>query len=281
MWLYVYVNVYFQSPTNSMKPKHSVNSIKNYRTKQLVVFGAFYVTAFCSLQAQYTDSLTTRHDKATIALTASFPNHFSLKSYFIPGFLTAYGMFALRNEELIEFDNSIKNEVWTEPKHKPITVDNYLQYAPGLAVFGLRAAGIYGKNNLRDEALLYLISNAVMGAMVNPLKMATHLQRPDGFGRNAFPSGHTATAFVGAEFLNQEYKDRSPWFSVAGYTLATGVGVMRIYNNRHWMRDVVAGAGIGIISTKFTYWVYPKIRKILFEKKDCEKINSYELSHLL
>jgi membrane-associated phospholipid phosphatase len=40
-----------------------------------------------------------------------------------------------------------------------------------------------------------------------------------------------------------------------------------VYNNRHWGRDVVAGAGVGIISTQLAYWIYPKIQKMLRKKK--------------
>jgi len=230
-----------------------------------------------SLKAQYTDSLITGTNEKIIS---TYKNPLLLKPYFIPAFLTSYGLFAMKDEELQDLDNSIKEELWTDIKHKPITIDNWLQYAPAFSVFGLRAAGIPGKNNLKDEIALYLLSNAVMGAIVNPLKFATHLQRPDGFGKNAFPSGHTATAFVGAEFMNQEYKDRSTWYSVAGYTLATGVGFMRIYNNRHWMRDVATGAGIGMISTKLSYWLYPKIKNAIFEKKELREARVYEMSHI-
>jgi PAP2 superfamily len=260
--------------------KHCITSWNDDFLKKTVILTALSVCSFFSLTAQYTDSLLAPENKEILPTNFLDPHHFSLRSYFIPSFLTCYGMFAMKNEELKELDNSIKNEVWIEAKHKPINVDNYLQYVPGLAVFGLRAAGIYGKNGLGDEIMLYLISNAVMGAIVNPLKMATHLRRPDGFGKNAFPSGHTATAFVGAEFLSQEYKGHSGWYSVAGYALAGSVGLMRIYNNRHWMRDVAAGAGIGMISTKFTYWLYPKINKAWFEKRDLEKIQRYNMSHL-
>ena len=34
---------------------------------------------------------------------------------------------------------------------------------------------------------------------------------------------------------------------------------MRVYNNRHWINDVVGGAAIGYMSTAFAYWLYPKI----------------------
>jgi membrane-associated phospholipid phosphatase len=53
-----------------------------------------------------------------------------------------------------------------------------------------------------------------------------------------------------AEFMHQEYKDQSVWYSIAGYTAATATGVLRMYNVRHWFSDVVAGAGIGILGTK-------------------------------
>lgn len=248
--------------------------------KKIIVFVSFIFFFFFSSNAQYIDSLVTQADKKIISREPSSENHLLFKPYFIPAFLTSYGFLAMKNEDLKDLDNSIKEEVWIDQIHKPVTIDNWLQYAPAFSVFGLRAAGVPGKNSLRDEIFLYLMSNAVMASIVNPLKFATHLQRPDGFGKNAFPSGHTATAFVGAEFLNQEYKDRSPWYSVAGYTLATGVGFMRIYNNRHWMRDVATGAGIGMISTKLSYWLYPKIKKDFSGKRELEQARVYEIGHL-
>ena len=41
-------------------------------------------------------------------------------------------------------------------------------------------------------------------------------------------------------------------------------GFLRMYNNKHWLSDVVAGAGIGIMSTKIAYWIYPVIKRKLF-----------------
>ena len=58
--------------------------------------------------------------------------------------------------------------------------------------------------------------------------------------------------------MNQEFGWRSPWYSVAGYSMATATALLRIMNNRHWAGDVIAGAGIGILSTKFSYWLYSK-----------------------
>jgi membrane-associated phospholipid phosphatase len=36
-----------------------------------------------------------------------------------------------------------------------------------------------------------------------------------------------------------------------------------MYNNKHWLNDVLAGAGVGIASTQFAYWLYPKMQKLL------------------
>jgi membrane-associated phospholipid phosphatase len=71
----------------------------------------------------------------------------------------------------------------------------------------------------------------------------TRIERPDGSSYNS-SLGHTANAFASAEFLWQEYKDVSIWYGISGYIIASGTGVLRIYNNRHWLTDVAAGAGI-------------------------------------
>jgi len=107
----------------------------------------------------------------------------------------------------------------------------------------------------------------MMGITVQTIKKITKVQRPEGFGTNAFPSGHTATAFAGAEFLHQEYRDISPWYGIAGYAAATTTGILRMYNNKHWFRDVVAGAGFGILATDAAYYLEPVIAKKLFHKK--------------
>ena len=90
---------------------------------------------------------------------------------------------------------------------------------------------------------------------LNAFKYGIGIERPDNSTKNSFPSGHTFTAFTGAEVLRREYGEEYPWIAVAGYTVATIVGMMRIYNNRHWAGDVLAGAGLGILSTTLVYWV--------------------------
>ena len=107
-----------------------------------------------------------------------------------------------------------------------------------------------------------------MSVSVLSLKSITKVERPDGSGNNSFPSGHTATAFAGAEFLWQEYKDVSVWYGISGYIVAVGTGAFRIYNDKHWLTDVAAGAGIGILSTKVAYWINPWIQDKIFKSKE-------------
>lgn len=103
-----------------------------------------------------------------------------------------------------------------------------------------------------------------MAGFVNSLKYTTHEIRPDNSSNNSFPSGHTATAFMCATILHKEYGMKSPCYSIGGYTLAGLTGVTRQLNNRHWIGDVLVGAGIGIISTDLGYF----LANLIFNRKD-------------
>jgi len=198
---------------------------------------------------------------------ATYKRPFPVQSFILPAALIGYGFTALNNSGLKSINNKVKEEIWTEDPHKKLPLDNYLMFAPAAAVYGLNAMGIHGKNNFRDRTILYLMANVFANGAVFSLKSTTHQLRPDGSAYNSFPSGHTAEAFASAEFMRQEYKDVSPWYGVAGYAMATATGVLRLYNNKHWVSDVVTGAGIGIASTKLAYWLYPYIKHALWKDK--------------
>lgn len=138
-------------------------------------------------------------------------------------------------------------------------VDDYLQYSPMVATYALDLCGIDAAHNFKDRTIILAMAYATMGIAVNGIKLAASERRPDSPARNSFPSGHTATAFMGAELMRREFKGSSPVAAYSGYAVATAVGVLRICNNRHWVNDVVAGAAIGIASTKLAYWLYPRI----------------------
>ena len=135
-------------------------------------------------------------------------------------------------------------------------IDNYTQFSGIALTAGLKLAGVEGRSSWPRLFASSMASYAVMAAFVNSIKYTASEMRPDGSTRNSWPSGHTATAFVGATILHKEYGlTRSPWYSIAGYSLATATGVMRVLNNRHWVSDVLSGAGIGILSTELAYGI--------------------------
>ena len=144
------------------------------------------------------------------------------------------------------------------PKRKFTHIDDYTQYLPALVVFTLDAAGLKGRNKPQQQLLLYALGNVTAAVIVQPMKRIVQRERPNSSDFRSFPSGHTITAFVAAEFLHQEYGHYSPWISIAGY--ATATGYLRLYNNQHWLGDVLAGAAIGMASTKFIYWINREIK---------------------
>lgn len=197
---------------------------------------------------------------------------FHYKPLIVPAILVGYGVLGFENHNITSFNAQIREEV-SEDIDEKITIDDFSQYAPMAAVYGLNAAGIKGRNNFGNRSLIMATSYLVMSSAVLGLKSATKVERPDGSSDNSFPSGHTATAFAGAEFLWQEYKDKSILYGISGYVVATGTGLFRMYNNRHWLTDVATGAGIGILSTKIAYWINPYLQNKILGNKD-KKVSS-------
>lgn len=133
-------------------------------------------------------------------------------------------------------------------------IDDYTQFFGPAMTVGLKLGGYEGRSDWPRLLASAGLSYAIMAGFVNGIKYTAKEMRPDGSTANSWPSGHTATSFVGATILHKEYGlTRSPWFSVAGYGVAAATGVMRVLNNRHWVSDVMSGAGIGIMSTELGY----------------------------
>jgi hypothetical protein len=204
--------------------------------------------------------------------SAKKANNFSFKykSLIIPSVLIGYGVVGLTNPTLKDVNTSTKNE-FREHDDKKVDIDDFSQYSPFLSVYALNAMGIKGKSNFKDRTIVLATAYLIMGGSVSILKKATNVTRPDGSNKRSFPSGHTATAFMGAEFLYQEYKDVSVWYGITGYVVAASTGFFRMHNEKHWLTDVAAGAGIGILSTKIAYRIHPIIKRVIF--KDRNNIN--------
>jgi len=189
------------------------------------------------------------------------------QSFSPPAALITYGLLAQGNNSLKKLDFSTQYEIIEDHPGFSTKIDNYLQCSPVFAVYFLNAVGVKGKNNFKDRTIVLALSTIIASGFVTSIKSISHVQRPDGSSYNSFPSGHTAAAFAGAEFLRMEYKEVSPWYGITGYVVAAATGALRVYNNRHWLSDVIAGAGFGILSTKLAYIIYHPLQKKLFKNK--------------
>lgn len=189
------------------------------------------------------------------------------KSFIMPAALIGAGALSFFSSDARKVNDVVKSSIWTAGNERKLYIDNYTIGIPVVAVYGLNLAGVKGKNNLLDRTILLGMSSVICNAVTFSTKKLTGELRPNGADNLSFPSGHTAEAFVAADFMHQEYKDVSPWLGVAGYAAAVGTGVLRMYHDKHWFNDVLAGAGVGILSTRFSYWLYPKIKDKFFSKK--------------
>lgn len=232
--------------------------------KILKLFLILLCLSMTKAQAQEAnDSISYMLDRPSRSIN---PYHFNIKQVVVPSILIGVGIIGLESDWLKFQNNEVRDELQENIDHA-VTFDDFSQYVPMVAVYGLNWCGVKGKHDLVDRTIILATAYSLMAITVNGLKLTSKVERPDGSTRNSFPSGHTATVFMGAEFLRREYKDVSPWIGVAGYTVAIGTGFFRMYNNRHWLNDIIAGAGIGILSTEVAYWLYPVISKTFFRNR--------------
>ncbi len=150
--------------------------------------------------------------------------------------------------------------------NKLLRFDNYLQYLPIGTFVVLKFLGVPSPHNHRQILCRAACCGLFEIAIVNSLKYTVKELRPDRSSHNSFPSGHTASAFMGAEMLRLEYGETSAWIPAAGYAVALFTGFMRIYNDRHWAGDVLAGAGLGIFMANLSFWINGKIDNALCKK---------------
>jgi membrane-associated phospholipid phosphatase len=175
----------------------------------------------------------------------------SYKTYLIPASLVAYGLICWGDNGLPS-SKQIYNYRQEHYNNFNTSIDDYLVFAPSVALIVLDACKIKSKSDILNQGLLTAKSIAISLGIINILKYSTQVSRPDGSANNSFASGHSAAAFTLAEVLHQEFNDK-PWIYVSGYAVATSIAGMRILNNKHWFSDVFVGAGIGMVATKLIY----------------------------
>ena len=213
----------------------------------LYVFGLLFLLSGRAMAAD-ADSVATRMSLVSYS--------FNPKSLILPASLITVGAVGTAIDGMNDFHLfSRKDSV------RRIHVDDYLEWGMLGWVFVCDLIG-KEKHNWVDQLCLVAIAEGLNAAMTRTLKYTINETRPDG-GRHSFPSGHTANAFLGAHIAWKEFKDSSPVLAYSGYALALFVAGSRLYNNRHWVADVVAGAGFGILSVELAYLCYFPVRNAI------------------
>ena len=221
--------------------------------KSLVIILSILILSCSITSGQVADTLDTSMEK---------PKKIFVNSFLAPTILIAAGVATMYDRGWYSSYDAYECIQENYPDFHS-NLDDYLVFLPAAGVYGLNWAGVKGKNNFIDRSLIYLVSVSLAAATNAIIKGSTDVLRPDGSDYNSFPSNHTALAFVSATFLHMEYKDQSIWYGIAGYSIATATGMLRMLNNEHWMSDVLVGAGIGILTTKVSYLLYPLVKNCL------------------
>ncbi|RJG42498.1 phosphatase PAP2 family protein [Motilimonas pumila] len=99
-----------------------------------------------------------------------------------------------------------------------------------------------------DGTVALFKSSVSTAVLTHGLKFAVNKTRPDFSADNSFPSGHTSAAFSGASFLYTRYG--ASW-GLPAYALAAYTGWSRVHGDRHYWDDVIAGAGIAVLSNLY------------------------------
>lgn len=196
--------------------------------------------------------------------------NFEWRQTILPASLIGVGALALAPSFYRNGSRAVTREVIDlRGDNKPLEFDDYIQYLPVAGSLLLGCTGIKARHSFRDRVFIIATSYATLAVLTSVPKYCIDEKRPEFAGHNSFPSGHTATAFMGAELVRIEY---GRWYGIGAYTIATGVGFLRMYNGRHWLHDVVAGAGVGILSARVGEWSCVLWQK-LFEKKGKKEMN--------
>lgn len=170
----------------------------------------------------------------------------SIARLVIPSVFIGTGLYTLSNNH--SFNRfRIRNALLNHTNGYRTNLDDYLRLGPTILSAALTGAGVKGRSTPLERAGLWLTANAIAGVVTTSLKYTTRYVRPDGSNRLSFPSGHTSFAFAGAGVLDREFGRTTVLIPIAGYAMAGTTGIVRMVNDKHWISDVLVGAGIGLL----------------------------------
>ena len=184
--------------------------------------------------------------------------HIRARQLAIPTSFILCGAWGVSNGWFCSVKENVKDDFQRLRGNCRFRVDDQLQYIPVAGNLGLGMIGAKPRHPMRERIAATATAYTVMGIMVNTVKFMVNEKRPDSGALNSFPSGHTATAFMGAELVREEYGNI---YGAGAYVFASGIAFLRLYNDRHWLNDIIAGAGVGILSARIGHWLLPVERR--------------------
>ncbi|GAB3848708.1 hypothetical protein GCM10028822_12000 [Hymenobacter terrigena] len=173
------------------------------------------------------------------------------KAVAIPAVMITYGAITAQGDAGVNHDA----RTYVQKQFRPVNtmIDNTVIFLPYLELGAVALAGVESRNDRINTLLIIAKGEAIMLASTFAVKYLANEQRPNQADNLSFPSGHTAQAFLAASIVHTEFRDKSQWYGVGAYTIATSVAALRMINDKHWQSDVVAGAGFGILSAHLAY----------------------------
>jgi len=218
---------------------------------KLVLYILFF--SFLSVNAQKNESKSSINNAQLSDTLQTNKKRSLLKKSIVPASLISVGLIINNSDFEKNLQENLRNSVGNDYQ---VSIDDYLIFVPIVQMYAADALGMEAKNHWFDQTKNLFISNAISAGITELLKNLIVKTRPDGTTQS-FPSGHTSFAFTNAAVLQNEFQETSVFYAYSGYAFAATTGVFRMLNNRHYLSDVLVGAGIGIFITQLVYHFEP------------------------
>jgi hypothetical protein len=226
-----------------------------------ILLGLFFPGILCAhaneLRKYPSDSLPVSFMQSKKVLTSDF---------LVPVIGLGYGIASIHLPALYKTDQHLQERWANENPNQRKRLDDFILFLP--AVYALGKSTFTDPVDARNRMYgRFMATKLIQYGAVYTSKFSIGRRRPDGTSNLSLPSGHTAEAFANAEFLRMYVGKEQPWVAVLGYVIAAGTGFLRIYNNRHWFSDVVAGAAVGYGSARLGSWSFDRVNLLLQQRK--------------
>ncbi len=208
---------------------------------KITIVITLFILIHTSIHAQTDSLILTKHTQKSLP-----------KLFIVPSALVISGVIIKESKYRESIQSWVQTSRWRTNTH----IDDYMQYAPIAEMYVADICYSKSKNEVFQQTKNLAISEIFTAIIVQTIKHTTNVKRPNGHDFSFF-SGHTSQSFTGATALYLEYRDINPIIAFSGYGFSTATGILRITNNKHWISDVLVGAGIGMLSARLTWYINP------------------------